>query len=382
MGVRFPPPASDRRWPTTARRRADSGASPSQLPSASSSPSSGPNLKRFAPASTATRPVTHTAKASAPQGRMLVWQSRTLGRLRVEPRHRRARRIASGARAPRRPAARPRRRARSRTRAHRASARRRRLAVDAGAVLEAGEPRARARAPGNDARVWSSTLSGISRPSPGGQLVELRAGTQDRPLRRPDALGGLELDARAALAHAEHARLYEPVGERSRRARRLPRERRSRRRARRTAPRPPAARGRGAALRLLLATDEPRRHTGRLERRGTLADVRPADENPLPPKQPRIELALEPLPLSPRANRKPNEPLVVVPMSKHPRAPRRLPRPRSTGLEADALDAAPLERVGRRQPADPAADDGDLVLPWCPRATCIPAVLESHREGQ
>jgi hypothetical protein len=169
----------------------------------------------------------------------------------------------------------------------------------------------------------------------------------------------VELDARTALTHAEHARPHEPVGERRGepidygsdvdRAAELVEERLVLWR-----------RENGENARLLLATDEPSRHTGRPERRGTLGDVRPTDENPLPPEQPRPELALEALPLSPRANRKANEALVVMPMPKHPRPSRRLPRPGRSGLAAHAVDAAPLKRVRRRQPADPTANDGDL----------------------
>ena len=48
---------------------------------------SGANLKRLAPARTSTAPARQTANASAPQGRMLVLQSRTLDRLRIEPGH-------------------------------------------------------------------------------------------------------------------------------------------------------------------------------------------------------------------------------------------------------------------------------------------------------
>ncbi len=81
----------------------------------------------------------------------------------------------------------------------------------------------------------------------------------------------------------------------------------------------------GKHARLLVTTHEPRRHARRLERRRTLAHVRPAYEDALAAEQPNPELALEPLPLSTRANSEPNEPLVVMPMPKHPRAARRLP---------------------------------------------------------
>jgi hypothetical protein len=151
----------------------------------------------------------------------------------------------------------------------------------------------------------------------------------------------VELDARAALTYAEHAGSHESVSEHRGesvdygsnvdRAAELVEEclvlwwRED-----------------GENARLLIATDEPSRHPGRLERRGTLGDVRPTDEHPLPPKQSRVELALQTLPLSPRANCKPNEPLVVMPVPKDPRPSRRLPRPRNGGLETDALDTASL----------------------------------------
>jgi hypothetical protein len=49
-----------------------------------------------------------------------------------------------------------------------------------------------------------------------------------------------------------------------------------------------------------------------------------------------------------------------MPMPKHSRPSGRLPRPGRSGLEADALDAAPMKRVRRRKPADPTANNGDL----------------------
>ena len=116
----------------------------------------------------------------------------------------------------------------------------------------------------------------------------------------------------------------------------------------------------GSAPDLLLAPDQASRNARRLERRRALGDVWPAYENTLAPEQPRPEFVLEPLPLSPRANRKTDEPLVVVSMPKDPSAPRRLPGPRSGRLEANELDAAPLQRVGGREPRDTSADDGDL----------------------
>ena len=86
----------------------------------------------------------------------------------------------------------------------------------------------------------------------------------------------------------------------------------------------------------------------------------PQTSTPSRPSSRAPSSLLEPLPLSPRANGEPHEPLVVMPVPKHPRAPGRLPRPRSGRLEADAPNAAPLERIGRREPGDPGADDGDL----------------------
>ena len=134
---------------------------------------------------------------------------------------------------------------------------------------------------------------------------------------------------------------------------------------------------------LLLAPDQASRHAGRLERRRALGNVRPADENALAAEQPRPELALEPLPLSPRANRKPNEPLVVMPMPKDPSAPSRLPRPRRGRLEADELDAAPLQRIRGREPGDPSADDGDLCGRGAHEGPCIPTGPRiGDREGQ
>ena len=133
---------------------------------------------------------------------------------------------------------------------------------------------------------------------------------------------------------------------------------------------------------LLLAPNQASRHAGRLERRRALGDVRPADENALAPEQPRPELALEPLPLGPRPNRKPNEPLVVMPMPKDPSAPGRLPRPRRGGLEANELDAAPPQRVGGREPGDPGADDGDFCCRGAHGRRVYRLALESGREGQ
>ena len=213
------------------------------------------------------------------------------------------------------------------------------------------------------------------------QLVELSARAEDRPLGGPDALRCAELDGRVPLAHLEHAGGHEPVtdaageavdgGADVDRAAELVEQRlvlgRLEHRQR---------------LDLFVASHQPGGHPGRLERRGALGNVRPADENALPSEQSRAELALEPLPLSPRPNRKPNKPLIVMSMPKDPCAARRLPRPRSGGLEANELNTAPLERIGRREPGDPTADDGDFCCRGAHGRPCIPPRLESHREGQ
>ena len=47
-------------------------------------------------------------------------------------------------------------------------------------------------------------------------------------------------------------------------------------------------------------------------------------------------------------------------MPKDPSAPGRLPEPRRGRLEANELNAAPLQGMRRGKPGDPGADNGDL----------------------
>ena len=214
----------------------------------------------------------------------------------------------------------------------------------------------------------------------GRELVQLGARAQDRPLGGPDALGGVELHAGAALAHAEDTRGHEPVGEAAGEA--VDGGPHVDRAAELVEERPVLGWIENReGLRLLLPPDQPSRHTGGLERRRALGDIRPADENALAPEQPRTELLLEPLPLSARPNREPNEPLLVMPVPKHPRATGRLPRPGSGGLEADELNPSPLERVGRGEPGDPTANHGDVCCVGAHAGPCIPPRLESEPRG-
>ena len=116
----------------------------------------------------------------------------------------------------------------------------------------------------------------------------------------------------------------------------------------------------GQRRRLPVTIDKPRRNPGRLERSRALRHIRSADEHTLATEQPNPELALEPLPLAPRPNGELDKPLIVVTVPEHPSAPRRLPRPRRSGLEQPHIDSPPLQRISRRQPTDPAPDNGDI----------------------
>ena len=109
---------------------------------------------------------------------------------------------------------------------------------------------------------------------------------------------------------------------------------------------------------LIIAPDAPRRNARRLERGGPLCNVRPADQHALAAQQRHVELLLEPPPLATRPHGQPNEPLVVMPVPKDPGAPGRLAGTRRSSLEHPAIDAAPLQRITRRQPGDPTAYNG------------------------
>ena len=248
------------------------------------------------------------------------------------------------------------------------------------AILEAGEPRAGLTDTERGARVELDAEWDLEAEA-SGQLVQLGPGTEDRPLGLPHALGGVELDSRPSFANVEHPRLHQPLTDAARQAldRRPDVDRSAQLVEERLVLRRLENRKRAG---LLLTPHQASRHPGCLERRRALGHVRPTYENALAAEQPRTQFVLEPLPLSPRPNRKPNEPLVVVPMPKDASAPGRLPRPGSGALEANELNAAPLERIRRGEPGDPGADDGDLCCRCAHGGPCIPPRLESHREGQ
>ena len=223
-------------------------------------------------------------------------------------------------------------------------------------------------------------MSGISRPRPAVSSCSWAPGQRIARSADPHALGGVELDTRVSLAHFEHARLHEPLTDAAGQAvdRRADVDRAAELVQERLVLGRLENRKRAG---LLLAPHQASRHPGRLERRRALGHVRPTDENALAPEQPRAELVLEPLPLSPRPNRKPDEPLVVMPMPKDPSAPGRLPGPRRGRLEANELNAAPLQRIRRGEPGDPSADDGDLCSRGAHEDRVYRLALESGPRG-
>ena len=244
------------------------------------------------------------------------------------------------------------------------------LAVDVRAVLETGESCAGLAHTERCACVELDAERDIETEA-GRQLVQLSARAEDRPLGGPHCPRRCGARRGTSLAHAEDACGHEPVADTGCEAvDRCPDVDRAAELVEKR-----LVLGRcedGERVGLLLAPDQASRHAGRLEGRRALGHVRSADENALATEQPRPELSLEPLPLGPRPNRKPNEPLVVMSMPKDPSAPGRLPGPGSSGLEANELNTAPLERVRRREPGDPGADDGDLCYRGAHDETCIP----------
>ncbi len=232
------------------------------------------------------------------------------------------------------------------------------FAVDARAVLEAGERAAGLADRERRARVEVERERDVEIEL-GGQLVEAGAGTDDRPLGFPEALGRLELDAPTALPNGEHLggdelirkRGGEPVDCRANvdGAAELVEKRLVLRRGER-----------GERGDLLVTIQQPSRHAGGLERGGALADVWPADQNALGTEQRSAELLLEPNPLLTRANGEPSEPLVVVTMTKDARATGRLTRTRNPRFEHTATNTTSPKRISSRKPTDAGAGNSHL----------------------
>lgn len=156
------------------------------------------------------------------------------------------------------------------------------------------------------------------------ELMNLRAGTDDHTVRRPETLRGTEDDAAIPLGELEDLGADDPVAESP------GKPINSRAHVDRTADliEKRLVLGRredGQRSDLPGSINGPRSYARRLKRSRPPRNVRTANQHALTAEQPNSELLLEPLPLAPRAHSEPDEPLIVMTMPKHPRPPSRLP---------------------------------------------------------
>ena len=233
------------------------------------------------------------------------------------------------------------------------------LPVDVRAVQEAGQSRARLAHAEGCARVEIDGERDVE-PEPTDQLVELSARAEDRPLGGPDALGCAELDSRVPLAHLEHAGGHEPVTDAAGQA----------------VDGGPDV-DRAAELvekRLVLG----RLNTGSAstcsvtstDRAGTPAASNAAERSAT--FGPQMRTPSRPSsrdPSSPSSRSHSARARTASRTSRSSSCPCRNTRVRpadcpdpGAAASNNRLNTAPLERIGRGEPADPSADDGDFVV--------------------